>query len=120
LDVRDKGFTENLRIKTAGEFDFVFAKPCRSVNYCFTALARPNQRPYPRLGLIISKKCAKSAVKRNRLKRLIRESFRHSQQSLAGLDIVVIGKHLAVAKTGQELLTLLNRQWMELERCKES
>ena len=120
MKAREVGFTENLRMKTAGEFDFVFARPCRSANRCFTALARSNQRPYPRLGLIISKKCAKSAVKRNRLKRLIRESFRHSQQKLAGLDIVVIGKNVAVAKTSQELFTLLNKQWMELERCKES
>ena len=112
-------FSHNLRIKTAGEFDFVFEKPFRSANRCFTALARPNQRDYPRLGLIISKRCAKSAVQRNRLKRLIRESFRHSQRRLAGLDIIVIGKAQAVTKTNQELFTLLGRQWMELERCKD-
>jgi ribonuclease P protein component len=120
LDARQQRFSENLRIKTAGEFDYVFEKPCRSANRCFTALARANQRPYPRLGLVISKRCAKSAVQRNRLKRLIRESFRHVQENLAGLDIIVIGKQAAVEKTNQELFTLLNRQWMELERCKDS
>jgi ribonuclease P protein component len=72
------------------------------------------------LGLIISKRCAKSAVRRNRLKRLIRESFRLDQQALAGLDVVVIGKSPAVEKTNQELSALLSRQWKELQRCKES
>jgi len=120
LGAQLQGFDENLRIKTKGEFDYVFERPCRATNRCFTALARPNQHPYPRLGLVISKKCAKSAVQRNRLKRLIRESFRHVQENLSGLDIVVIGKQAAVFKTNQEIFTLLNRQWMELELCKDS
>lgn len=120
MSVRQQGFDENLRIKTKGEFDYVFEKPYRSSNRCFTALARPNQNSCARLGLIISKRCAKSAVQRNRIKRLIRESFRHSQESLAGLDIVVIGKHAAVSKTSHEIFTLLNKQWVELDRCKNS
>ena len=115
-----QGFDKDLRLTSAGEFDHVFASPGRSANRCFTILARPNQRPYPRLGLIISKRCAKSAVQRNRLKRLIRESFRLSQQELSTLDVVVIGKSPAVEKTNQELLALLGRQWKELQRCKES
>lgn len=98
----------------------MFARPYRAANGCFTALARPSQGDGPRLGLVISKRCARSAVQRNRLKRLIRESFRHSQVRLAGLDIVVIGKHAAVARTNQELFSLLDRQWLELERCKGS
>jgi len=120
LDARRLGFGQELRLKNAGEFDFVFAKPCRSANRCFTALARRNQGNTARLGLIISKRCAKSAVQRNRLKRLIRESFRHAQRELAGLDIVVIGKSDAVSKPNQEIFELLGRQWMELKRCKDS
>lgn len=120
MTARSFGFPDTHRIKTALEFDYVFAQPCRAANRCFTALARANQRPHARLGLVISKRCARSAVQRNRLKRLIRESFRHVQGQLAGLDIVVIGKPAAVHKTNQELLSLLHRQWLELERCKDS
>lgn len=120
MNARQLEFGNELRLKNAGEFDFVFAKPCRSANRCFTALARPNQKNKPRLGLIISKRCAKSAVQRNRLKRLIRESFRHAQEELAGFDIVVIGKSSAVLKSNQELAKLLDRQWLELKKCKKS
>ena len=41
---------------------------------------------------MIGKKNVKLAVQRNRLKRLIRESFRHNQETLAGWDIVVIAR----------------------------
>lgn len=121
LSASSLGFPGELRLKTADEFNFVFEKPCRSAGKSFTILARPNQRDYPRLGLIISKRCAKSAVKRNRLKRLIRESFRHSQEGLAGLDVVVIGKTMANTQSNSDLTDTLNRHWKELaKRCERS
>ena len=43
-----------------------------------------------RLGLAISKKCAKRAVDRNRIKRVTREWFRTND--LRGMDVVVTGK----------------------------
>jgi len=67
-----------------------------------------------RLGLIISKKVAKQAVRRNRLKRIIRESFRQHGDVLAGLDVVVIGKPAANFKDNQLLFTTINRHWKEL------
>lgn len=114
------GFPPQLRLKNAGEFDVVFERPFRSSSRYFTVLARPNQRDYPRLGLVISKRCARAAVQRNRLKRLIRESFRGEQARLAGLDVVVIGKTAAVMADNRALFVALNRHWMDLERCKGS
>lgn len=114
------GFPPQLRLKNAGEFDFVFEQPFRSSSRYFTVLARPNQRDCPRLGLVISKRCARAAVERNRLKRLIRESFRSDQARLTGLDIVVIGKTAAVTADNRALFVALNRHWTDLERCKSS
>ena len=115
-----QGFPGELRLKNAAEFDFVFKKPVRSGGRFFTVLARQNGRDHARIGLIISKRCAKAAVKRNRLKRLIRETFRLTQTSLSGLDIVVIGKTPAALEESHKLIITLNRHWMELERCKGS
>lgn len=49
-----------------------------------------SQFGYPRLGLVVSKKVSKKAVQRNRIKRRIREAFRHSQEQLADMDFIVI------------------------------
>ncbi len=50
--------------------------------------AGPNGLGYGRLGMIVPKRLVVSAVKRNRIKRLIRECFRQRQSELAGLDII--------------------------------
>jgi ribonuclease P protein component len=66
--------------------------------------------------MAIAKKKAKRAVDRNRIKRVVRESFRHQQQSLAGLDIVVMNKPDAVSATNQELRASIDAIWAELGR----
>ena len=73
----------------------------------------PNRINITRLGLTVSKKVGKS-VKRNRVKRLIRESFRLSQkQIMPGYVIVVVAKPSAYGLKCQqaqlELLSLLHR-----------
>ena len=57
----------------------------------FLILATPNQLEHARIGLIFSKKNLKLSVQRNRIKRQIRESFRH-QTDLPCLDIIVLGR----------------------------
>ena len=43
----------------------------------------------PRLGILISRKHARAAVERNRIKRCIREAFRLEQEGLGPVDILV-------------------------------
>lgn len=50
---------------------------------------RLNQAYLPRLGLIVSKKTAKSAVQRNYMRRVLREIFRLSQSQLPIIDLVI-------------------------------
>lgn len=49
----------------------------------------PNPHGYPRLALVVSKRLAPHAVTRNRIRRLVREAFRHRQRQLGALDCVV-------------------------------
>jgi ribonuclease P protein component len=79
-------------------------------------LAAPNGLSYPRLGLAISKKAVSRAVARNRIKRIIRESFRRHQGDMAGWDIVVMAKMSAATTTRQALRAELEAYWNTLRR----
>ncbi|MDG4552704.1 MAG: ribonuclease P protein component [Candidatus Competibacter sp.] len=109
-------FSRRARLTGRQAFTGVFARPVKSGDRYFTVLARPNDLPYSRLGLAISRKAAKSAVARNRLKRVVRESFRHHQQRLGGLDCVVMGRTGAVEQGNAILFASLQRHWRRLAR----
>lgn len=84
-------------------------------------LAMPNGLEYPRLGLAISKRNIKTAVGRNRVKRLVREGFRHNLEQLTGLDIVVLSRKKTREFSNQTLQHSLNRHWRRLaKRCANS
>ena len=51
--------------------------------------ARKNRMRCARLGLVVTKKGNAKAVRRNRLKRIIREQFRHHAEALPAVDVVV-------------------------------
>lgn len=91
MRVNPAGFSSLQRLHTAKEFGRVFADPARSNDQYFTVLARPNERSVARLGLTISRRAAKRAVSRNRLKRLARESFRMHRQ-LPPWDFVILAR----------------------------
>lgn len=63
------------------------------------ALARPNEFGRHRLGLAIAKKHVPLAVKRNLIKRIVREHFRRLAQTEPGaqpaLDIVILSRPAA-------------------------
>ena len=79
-----------------------------------TMLAVHNDCGYPRLGLAISRKAARSAVARNRIKRHVRETFRHRQAELDGLDIVVIARPGIAMQGAPELNNALHKLWKRL------
>lgn len=67
-----------------------------------------------RIAIIVSKKSAKLAVQRNRIRRIVRESFRHSQHRLVGCDIIVLIRQAAEALTNQQLRQLTDEQWKKI------
>ena len=83
-----------------------------------TLLACRSELDHPRLGLAIAKKSEKHAVQRNRIKRLVRESFRTHQHSLGPYDIVVMARPGIARSSSAELRTALERVWKRMaEQC---
>ncbi|MEJ5276766.1 MAG: ribonuclease P protein component, partial [Thermogemmata sp.] len=79
-------FPAHLRLKRAAEFERCLAHKVSTADEVLIVYGYPSQLPYPRLGCVVSRKWGK-AVRRNRLKRLLREAFRLSQHELpAGID----------------------------------
>ena len=81
-------------------------------------MVRPNHVDRPRLGLAIGRRIVPRAVARHRLKRLIRESFRHDIERLRGLDVVVLGRSGIEAMESGRLRRLLARQWERAARMR--
>lgn len=115
------GFPRTARLLDTFQFDRVFAAPRRSSDTYFTVLGRPAapEAASPkaaRLGLAIAKRCAPRAVARNRIKRVIRENFRHVRGTLKPMDLVVLCRRAAVDANNATLNASLAKHWKRFQR----
>ena len=115
-------YPKRLRLLTSADYQRVFDKvDYKQGGSFFTFLARSNDRKNHRLGIIASKRNLPLAVSRNRVKRLIRESFRHCQQSqeLARMqdqtiDVIVLAKAASKDQSNADILRALETQWNKI------
>jgi len=116
-------FSRQSRLLKAAEFKSVFQQPIRSGDESFRILARANGIQHHRLGMAVAKKACAKAVGRNRIKRVIRESFR---QLMAGqtpdnaLDIVVLPTAAATNQSNKVLDESLLAHWQRLIKKADS
>jgi len=83
-------FPKEKRLVSNRQFKAVLARGQRLSNELLTLYVAENDCGYPRLGVSVSKSCG-NAVVRNRLKRLLREAFRQSQDSIpASFDYLLM------------------------------
>jgi ribonuclease P protein component len=106
------------RLLNAAAFGRVFKKANRSRDRWFTVLCRENELEIARLGLAISKKHCRQATGRNRIKRIVRESFRQHQADIAGLDVVVINQPAAAQAPNGTLFDSMASHWRRCQKAR--
>ena len=83
--------------------------------YTFNVLAHElNQNLISRLGVTVSKKVAKQAVQRNRIKRQIKEFYRHHCESILSADLVITAKPKCAKADDAQRLQSLEQLWQKI------
>jgi len=88
---RPRSFPKALRLRRRRQFLAIQRDGARRHTPHLVIIRRRSETNVPRLGVTVSTRVGNS-VQRNRIKRLLREVFRHRQSELAPLDVVVIAK----------------------------
>ncbi|GAA0780890.1 MULTISPECIES: ribonuclease P protein component [Pseudomonadati] len=109
-------FTRELRLLTPAQFKSVFSNPIKASSAEITLLAVPNSEQHPRIGLTVAKRFVKRANQRNRIKRVIRDSFRLHQHDIPNIDIVVLVRNGVMEMENAELHKLIEKLWRKLSR----
>lgn len=110
-----EAFLREHRLLTPAAFKQVLDAPTlRASHPNFMLLARENSAGVARIGFILPKRRVRLAVARNLVKRIIRESFRRRQETLAGLDIVVMARDGLAALEPVPLRAAADRQFQYL------
>ena len=106
-------FDKTRRLLKKSEYDYVFAEAKKIVNSEFIILYRENKVGHARLGLALSKKMIAKAHDRNRVKRILRETFR-TDKHLPSVDIVMLARHGVGKVPNSTISTQLGNAWNKL------
>jgi ribonuclease P protein component len=116
LDPRaDHFLPRQARLSKPADFKRVFDKPTVSADRAFKVLARSNDLERPRLGMAVSRQVDKRAVGRNRIKRVIRESFRqYFANTGPAMDFVVLPRRESATICNRQLRHSLDKHWVRV------
>ncbi len=110
-----------LRLRRKRDFDAAYARGRRMGDGFFAVTAAINDAGAPRLGLAVAVRVAGGAVGRNRIRRIIRESFRLHQREIPAVDLVVSARPKARTASGGQLHESLAALWKKVgEQCATS
>jgi ribonuclease P protein component len=118
---RTQTYPRTHRLKGKETFAGVYDARVREARGPVTIYAKPNGLPHPRLGLSISRRVG-TAPRRNRIKRLLRDSFRLMQHDFPrGYDWIIVARpHVPLAlaeyqKILSEAMLKLHAAWVKRE-----
>jgi ribonuclease P protein component len=110
-------YPRELRLLSSGDFQQVFDDvEIKIPDQRILILSRANGLDHPRIGFIISKKNIRRAVKRNLVRRIIRESFRLNQNNLPAQDMIIMVRKGADEVSNENLHKLAKKCWSRLNK----
>lgn len=102
------------RLRRAADFRALQKPTGRLGSACFRIRYRDNAVGFARLGQAISRRVSKRAVDRNRIRRVVRESFRAVRHQLPPVDVLIVAGNPAAARTRGQLREELDSLWQRL------
>lgn len=113
-------FRRNRRLLKSSEFQAVFAAAEQRVSHrYYLILARPHSGPDSRLGLVVARKNIRLATRRNRIKRVARETFRQQAPGLGSVDVLFLPRRGMDALPPDRQTRLLREAWQALAKALE-
>ena len=107
-------FGKNRRLLKSSDYTEVFDNnSVRVAHPNLLILSEPNGTETSRLGLVIGKKNVPTAVARNKIKRVVRETFRLTELPVA-VDLVFLARKDLGKLSSAELATLIQQSWGRL------
>ncbi len=110
-----QGFPRSVRLLEPRQFKRVFDRPTKFYQQSLGLSVKANELGFARLGVTITRRNIRHAVDRNRIRRMIRESFRMHIGSLGNLDIVVQARRGSEKCEKAVLLKELLDLWQRVE-----
>ena len=105
-------FDKTRRLLKKSDYDDVFDQAKKVVTPEFIVLYRHNTVGHARLGLALSKKTIAKAHDRNRVKRLLRETFRI--RHLPAVDVVILARRGVANVENSKMINKLGSIWDKL------
>ena len=109
-------FPRAVRLTRGSEFRQVFEHGKRLHAQSLSVRVNPNPVGTARFGMAIAKKNLRRAHERNRIRRLVRESFRAHQTTLPAVDIVVMCRADVLTLTNADIFQQLEGLWLRLHK----
>ena len=106
--MQQQAFPKANRLAKQEDFRHSLDNGAKFVDRYFVMKATPSSRPFPRLGIIVTRKFG-NAVVRNKFKRRVRECFRRIKHGYSGMDVVIIGRHDAESAETSAFFVALER-----------
>jgi len=101
-------FPRSARVRTRAEYAVVFDQSRRCSEPLMTLHWHKHEGP-ARLGMAVSRKVDRRAVVRNRIKRVLRDAFRHLLPELASGDYVVVARSAAAGADNEAIRAAFQR-----------